>query len=255
MIKLSVAIITYNEEKNILRCLESVKDIADEIVVLDSLSSDKTKEICSNFTNVKFYEQQFLGHIGQKNKAIDLCSNDHILSLDADEALSDELKSSIIKVKESFEQDGYYFNRLTRYVDTWVNFGVWYPDQKLRLFKRDKAFWGGINPHDIIVMKDGATTRHINGDLLHYSYNSVSDHIAQTNRFTTIAAKAMHNEGKRSHWSKIYLRPFFNFFKDFILKKGFMGGRYGLIIAVINSGYVFLKYLKLQELEKKKSID
>ncbi len=254
MIKLSVAIITYNEEKNIKRCLDSVKEIADEIVVLDSLSTDKTKNICETF-GVRFFEQEFLGHIAQKNKAVELCTHDYILSLDADEALSPELLNSIKKVKENFQADGYYFNRLTRYVDTWVNFGAWYPDKKLRLFRRDKARWGGVNPHDIIVMKNGANTQYLSGDLLHYSYNSVSDHIIQTNKFTTIAAKTMHKSGKRSHWTKIYIRPFFNFFKDYFLKKGFMGGRYGLIIAIINAGYVFLKYLKLQELEQGKEIN
>lgn len=256
MIKLSVAIITYNEEKNILRCLKSVDEIADEIIILDSLSSDNTKKICQEFSpKVKFSEQEFLGHIGQKNKAIDLCEYDHILSLDADEALSPELTKSIFNVKSNWNADSYSFNRLTRYVDKWVKHGIWYPDTKIRLFKKNKAQWGGVNPHDKIIMAPGSSTHHIAGDLLHYSYNSVSDHIIQTNKFTTIAAKAMYDTGINSHFTKIYLRPFFNFFKDYFLKKGFLLGRYGLIIAVINSIYVFLKYLKLQELEKNKSID
>lgn len=248
MIKLSVAIITYNEEKNISRCLESVKDIADEIVVIDSGSQDATQKICKDFGCV-VVENPFPGHIQQKNLAIDKCTYDHILSLDADEALDDRLKSEIKKIKENWKSDGYEFNRLTRYVDVWVKWGAWYPDKKLRLFRKDKARWGGVNPHDIIQMNEGSFITHISGDLLHYSYHSISDHIAQTDKFTTIAAKAMFESGKRSSFGKIFIRPWFNFFKDYILKAGFKGGYYGLVISAINAFYVFLKYSKLKELE------
>ena len=147
MPKLSVVIITFNEEKNIARCIESVKEIADEIVVLDSFSKDKTKEICESH-GIKFYEHAFDGHIQQKNRAITYASYPHILSLDADEALDETLKKSIIEIKNNWTHDGYYMNRLTNYCGHWVKHCNWYPDTKMRLWDSRKGCWTGINPHD-----------------------------------------------------------------------------------------------------------
>ena len=155
MIKISVAIITLNEGKNIKRCIDSVRSIADEVVVVDSLSTDNTKEICLK-NNVKFIEQDFLGHIEQKNFAIEQCTHDYILSLDADEALDDKLISQISNIKKNFSADAYSFNRLTQYVDKWIYNCGWYPDKKTRLFKKSHAHWGGVNPHDIIIMKENS---------------------------------------------------------------------------------------------------
>ena len=119
MVKLSAVIITFNEQHNIERCLKSLQGVVDEIIVVDSFSTDKTEEICKNF-NVKWVQNPFEGHIEQKNFALNLAANDHVLSLDADEALNDELRDSILKIKENFSCDGYYFNRLTHYVDKWI---------------------------------------------------------------------------------------------------------------------------------------
>src|SRR6516225_8076489 len=147
MTSVSIVIITFNEEKNIRRCLESVKEIADEIVVVDSLSTDHTKSICKEF-GVRFIEQKFLGYIEQKNFALDQAKYDYVLSLDADEAISKELVKSIQEVKQNPESDGYRMNRLTNFCGKWIKHGSWYPDTKLRVFNRKKARWGGINPHD-----------------------------------------------------------------------------------------------------------
>lgn len=254
MVKISAAIITYNEEKNIARCLKSLEGIVDEIVVIDSFSTDETEKICKSF-NTKFIKQEFLGHIEQKNIALQHCSHEHILSLDADEALDDTLREQILKVKANFVADGYYFNRLTNYVDHWVRHCGWYPDKKLRLLKKSKGRWAGTNPHDIIEMTEGSSTQYIKGDLLHYSYDSITDHVNQTNKFTTIAAKAAFSKGKRSSVFKIVTRPIFKFFKDYVLKKGFLDGRYGFIICCINSLSALLKYSKIKELQDGKSID
>ena len=153
-IQLSVVIITFNEEKNIARCLASVASVADEIVVVDSFSTDKTKQICIE-KGVRFIEHQFDGHIEQKNWAITQAKNQYVLSLDADEALTDELASEISKVKNNWQYDGYSFNRLTNFCGAWIKHGGWYPDKKLRLWVTKKGKWGGIHTHDNVIMQEG----------------------------------------------------------------------------------------------------
>lgn len=248
-IKLSVIIITFNEEKNIERCLASVKDIADEIVVVDSFSTDQTKEICLKY-NVKFIEHQFDGHIEQKNWAITQASSPYILSLDADEALTAELTKEIQQIKNNWQFDGYTFNRLTNYCGKWIKHCGWYPDVKLRLFDCKKGSWKGTNPHDRYEV-DTKNTKHINHDILHYSYYSISDHIKQVNYFTDIAAKAAFVEGKKSSLFKITINPIIKFLRDYFFKLGFLDGYYGFIISVISSHATFLKYVKLKHLSSK----
>ncbi|MBY0414365.1 MAG: glycosyltransferase family 2 protein [Bdellovibrionales bacterium] len=251
MIKLSVVIITLNEEKNIGRCIESVKAVADEILVVDSLSTDKTRAI-SEFHGARFVEQKFLGYVEQKNFALRLASYDYVLSLDADEALDEKLKQEILKLKENFTLDGYAFNRLTSYNGFWVKHCGWYPDTKLRLVKKDKAVWVGNNPHDALTVK--GSEGYIAGDLLHYSYDSISAHVLQTNKFSTIEAQSLFNKGKRVNLWKLVTRPPMQFFKDYILRKGFLDGRYGFIICFINSLYVLLKYAKMMDMQLNKKI-
>ena len=255
MIKLSVVIITLNEEKNIGRCLESVRDIADEIIVVDSLSTDQTQAICYQFPNLRFVEQKFLGFIEQKNFAMNLASHDYILSLDADEALSNELIEEIKLIKENPQNEGYEFNRLTNYNGHWVRYCGWYPDTKLRLVKKSLAEWKGVNPHDIMQMKNSKSViGFLNGDLLHYSYESIASHVAQTDKFTTIAAKAAYAQGKRSTLVKIFTRPFLKFLRDYFYKRGFLDGHYGFVICSINSLSAMLKYSKLYDLQSGREI-
>ena len=254
MVKLSAVIITLNEEHNIQRCLESLDGVVDEIVVVDSFSTDKTAEICKEF-NTTWIENKFVGHIEQKNFALAAAKYNHILSLDADEALDEELKNQIIKVKENFTADGYYFNRLTHYVSQWIYRCGWYPDSKLRLFDRRKGRWSGVNPHDIIKMDLDTDIQKLSGNLLHYSYDSISDHVNQTNKFTTIAAKAAFKDGKRSSNFKTVTRPLLKFIKDYFIKRGFLDGRYGFIICCINSLSALLKYSKIKDLQDGKRID
>lgn len=251
MNKISAVIITLNEEKNIGRCLDSLKRIADEVVVVDSLSTDKTKEICAQY-GVRFIEQRFLGYIEQKNFAMSLATHDIILSLDADEALDEKLSNEILRVKKDFKHSGYKFNRLTNYNGFWVRHSGWYPDTKLRLVRKKIARWEGTNPHDALVV-DGSID-HLSGDLLHYSYDSISAHILQTNKFSTIEAKSLFDKGKRATIAKLVTRPLFQFFKDYILKRGFLDGHYGFIICFINSLYVLLKYGKMLDLQAKNKV-
>lgn len=249
MIKLSVVIITFNEEKNIERCLKSAQSVADEIVVVDSFSTDKTKEICNSFS-VKFIENVFEGHIQQKNFAAKQATYNYVLSLDADEVLSDELKQNIISVKNNFIADGYSFNRLNYYCGQWIKHSGWYPDQKLRLWDRQKGSWGGVNPHDKFEMQSNSVIKHLKGDLLHYTYYTIDEHINVVNKFSSIKAKEMFTKGKSSNLVKIFFKPILKFFINYILKKGFMDGYYGFVICKNSAFSDFLKYIKLRELYK-----
>ncbi|MBY0412826.1 MAG: glycosyltransferase family 2 protein [Bdellovibrionales bacterium] len=253
MIKLTVAIITYNEENNIGRCISSVLPIADEILVVDSFSTDKTQEIATQL-GARFIPHAFAGFIEQKNVALKMATYDYVLSLDADEALSPELLVEIKKIKADFKLDGYRFNRLTNYNGHWVKHSGWYPDTKLRLIKKEKALWRGENPHDILQMNNNEKVGYLRGDLLHYSYGSIAAHVAQTDKFTTIAAYAAFKQGKRSSVFKIITRPMLKFLRDYFFKRGFLDGRYGFIICCINSLYALLKYAKLHELQMGKKI-
>lgn len=249
MIKLSVVVITYNEEDNIERCLESVKSIADEITIVDSLSTDKTIELCEKF-GANVFIQKFLGHVEQKNFAITKAKYPHILSLDADEVLDSKLIESILNIKINWTHDGYIMNRLTNYCGKWIYHCGWYPDRKLRLWDSRKGSWAGINPHDEYIINDGLTTK-IDGNILHYSYNSIADHIQQVNYFTDIGARASLLRGKNCSILKVLFSPVVKFFRDYFFKLGFLDGYYGFVICMISSHATFLKYVKMRQLKDK----
>ncbi|OFX22149.1 MAG: glycosyl transferase [Bacteroidetes bacterium GWA2_31_9b] len=247
MIKLSAVIITYNEEKKIERCLLSLKSIVDEIVVVDSFSTDKTEKICLKH-GVRFSTHKFDGYIEQKNYALTCASNDYILSLDADEAISEELKKSILKVKANWKYDGYYFNRFNNYCGQWIHHSNWYPDQKLRLFDRRKGSWGGVNPHDRFIQSKGATKKHLKGDLLHWVLSTYDDHIDKANRFSTIAAEEAFKKGKRASIITILFHAIWRFLKSYFIRLGILDGYNGFVISSFSSYTVFLKYIKLRQM-------
>lgn len=248
-VNLSVVIITFNEETNIARCLESVKNVADEIIVVDSFSTDRTKEICLAY-GVKFQENAFPGMIEQKQFALSMISFGHVLSLDADEALSAELERAVLQAKNNWTADAYSMNRLTNYCGKWIHHSGWYPDRKIRLFDRTKAVWGGENPHDKIFLNKGANLMHLRGDMLHYSYYSVAQHLEQLNKFTDASAKAMYQKNKRSIWPGLLFKAPFRFFKSYVLKRGFLDGKEGFYIAVSSAFVVYTKYIKLYMLQQ-----
>ncbi len=250
IMKISAVIITYNEERNIERCLLSLLELADEIVVLDSFSTDKTEEICKKYP-VKFIQHAFDGHIEQKNRAMNAAKYSYVLSLDADEFLSEKLKKSILAIKENAEFDAYSFNRLNYYCQKPIKHSGWYPDKKIRLWNKSKGSWGGINPHDSVILENHASLKHLKGDLNHFSYNTIEEHIAQTNKFSTISAQALFEKGKKASIIKIWLKTFGAFIKNYILKLAFLDGFYGLVIARTNTYATFLKYSKLRDLTKR----
>jgi glycosyltransferase involved in cell wall biosynthesis len=245
---ITAVIITFNEERNIARCIESLHGVADEIVVVDSGSTDQTISICESL-NVKPIRQDWLGYSAQKNFANGIATNNWILSIDADEALSDELKQSILQLKNAGSMSVCSFNRCTNYCGTWIRHGGWYPDTKVRIFDRNKVRWTG-EIHEQLIGFESSDVVHLKGDLLHYSYYSEEDHIRQTEKFTTLSAEDLFKKGKKAGWMKMYLSPISRFISGYIFRLGFLDGKAGFRIAVLSAGATRKKYTKLNQLYK-----
>ncbi|MCP4552851.1 MAG: glycosyltransferase family 2 protein [Bacteroidetes bacterium] len=241
MIKISAVIITFNEEKNIERCLNSLSKVSDEIVVVDSYSTDGTKEICQQF-GVKFIPHPFEGFIEQKNWAAAQASFSYVLSLDADEELSGELTKAILKVKNSPPKDGYYINRFTSLAGEWVKHSGWYPDRKLLLWNRTKGEFKGQNPHAGVRLNANSSTERLHGDLLHYSFSSLYEYFSVSQQYAENAAQAMIKNNKTINLFKILVNPFIKFIKNYFFNLGFTGGITGLIICFSTAYFTFLKY-------------
>lgn len=248
MIKISAVIITYNEERNIARCIDSVRAVADEVVVLDSISVDRTKAICLE-KGVRFFEHEFLGYARQKNRALSHALHDIVLSLDADEYLSSELAQSIQQVKAHWERDGYRMNRLSSLGGTWIKTCGWYPDQKLRLWDRRKGKWEGDAVHERVEMVADATLGNLKGDLFHRSYDNISQFLLKNQIYSTIHAH-VNRYRTESNVVKIIYKSLFAFFKAYILKAGILDGYKGLVISASTAHWVFYKYAKLLEANK-----
>lgn len=250
MEKISVVIITYNEEKKIARCIESVKPVADEIIILDSFSTDNTVKIAEDAGAVT-YQQLFRGYKEQKNAALALASYNYVLSIDADEALSVELINSILTEKENFKCSAYTMNRCNFFAGRFIRHGLWYPDKKIRLFDRRIAHWGGMNPHDKIVLEGNAAICHLGGDIFHYSISNHKEFAKRNEEIATIAANSLYKTGQRSGL-KILINPAWRFLKSYFFLKGFMDGYPGFIIAKNSAAQAFLKYKKLNSLNRKR---
>lgn len=247
--QLSVVVITLNEEKNIRRCLESVQGIADELIVLDSCSTDKTCEIAVS-CGARIVEQEFLGYVGQRNFSSKIAKHDWILMLDADEVLSSALRERIIQLKNRQSFDAYYLNRLTNYCGKWIRHCGWYPDRKIRLYDRNKGSWQGHLVHEYWQADNDARIGKIGGDLLHYSFNTIDEHISQIHKFTELSAKADAANGKNCSLLKIWLGPKWFFFSRFILKLGFLDGYYGYLVCKYSAYGQFIKYTKTRAYSK-----
>ena len=248
MNRISVVIITMNEERNIARCLDSVMPIADEIIVLDSFSKDRTKEICERYP-VRFVSHPWEGYVATKNHANSLASNDLILSIDADEALSPELAESIQKLKnQDVEGKVFSMNRLMNYCGQWIRHGGWYPDTKIRLFDRRNVHWVGQKVHETLCIPNGTQVVHLQGDLLHYSFYTPEEHRRQMEKFARLSAEEMIEKGKHPSLLAAYIHTGWKFLRDFVFKAGFMDGRTGWTISKTNAYGVWYKYLKAREL-------
>jgi len=245
---LSVCIICYNEARNIRRCLDSVT-WADEIIVVDSLSSDETVEIAREYTNSVF-QRTWTGYADQKNHALSKAQGDWVLSLDADESIAPQLREEILReIARPHARDGYRIPRRSFYQGRWINHSGYYPDRQLRLFRRKKARWVGGRVHERVEIT-GALGE-LRNDILHYPYKGViSGQLRTVDNFSGLMAADLYEQGKRFHPILLLSRPFFKFLEVYFLKKGFLDGVPGLVIAATSAYALFVRYVKLREIEK-----
>lgn len=250
MFKITGVIITYNEEMCIARCIKSLKPVADEIIIVDSFSKDNTKAVCLK-EGVTFVEHIFEGHIQQKNFALTQASHDFVLSLDADEYLSEELAESIKSIKKTGTHQAYSMNRLTGIGGRWIYSTDWYPDRKIRLWNKGIGKWGGYNPHDTVILDQGISVLHLRGNLMHDGYENYNDLMFKANQYARIFAHANQNK-KTSSVLKVLYKSVYTFIRNYFLKLGFISGFDGLVISCVNTYYTFFKYAMLRELNKSK---
>lgn len=244
-IDLSVAIITFNEEERLEKTLKSISDIASEIIVIDSLSQDKTVEIAKKY-GAKVFLEEWKGFVEQKNSLTSKCSQSFILYLDADEVISNELKQEIIKAVKEPKYDGYFLKRKTHYLGKLLNY-AWQKDERLRLVKKDaEPLWKGEIVHEELFI-NGKTSL-LNGCIIHYSYKNIKDHFTKTINYAYLSAKSYYIKGKKPAVTKLIFSPVFSFFKLYFLKRGFLDGVQGLIAGFSAYVYVFLKYAFLWEM-------
>ncbi|MFQ5543201.1 MAG: glycosyltransferase family 2 protein [Nitrospiria bacterium] len=243
MDKISACIISFNEETKIEDCLKSLVGVVDEIIVVDSCSTDQTVKITSRYTD-KIFSQPFLGYAQQKNMAIEKASYNWILSLDCDERLSEELTQAIQKLKSNIGRfDAYRMARKTFYVYRWLNH-CWYPNIRIRLFNKQKAEWGGGDLHEKIIMQSNKISL-IPGDILHYSFDSISAHIQTLDKFTEIGAQEIIKRGKKVTALTPLSHAVWTFVRMYFLRRGFLDGRAGWVASVLSFVHVYTKYNKV----------
>ncbi len=248
-LSLSVPIITFNEEDNIGKTLESIALIASEIIIVDSGSTDKTLEIAGKY-GACIFSEKWKGHIGQKNSAIEKCSEEWILSLDADEPVSEELRTEIFDAISNPEYDGYIINRKTFYTGRLLNH-AWQPDRKLRLVRRNtNPVWKGLNPHDELHI-EGKTSL-LKGFIIHYSYRDIKHHFNKTVDYARQSAQSYSENGRKFHFINLLFNPPVAFIRLYIIHLGFLDGFRGLLAGFSSYVYTFLKYVFLWEAQKNK---
>ncbi len=250
--KISACVITYNEAANIRRCLDSLT-WCDEIVIVDSFSEDATPRISREYTD-RFFQHEWHGYIAQKEYTGHKAAHEWLFFLDADEEVSPELRDEILAEFNASTVcfNGFRFPRRVFYLGQWIYHGDWYPDIKLRLFRKSKGGTVGTEPHDQVVVKGPIKTLH--NPIYHYTYEDISHQLNTLNRFSTITAREKWKRGARFTWFDMLFRSIWRFFRGYLLKTGFLDGKRGLIIALINAFGVAMKYAKLWEIEREQGI-
>jgi glycosyltransferase involved in cell wall biosynthesis len=226
--------------------------VADEIIVVDDFSSDDTVQLCRQEGAI-VQQQSWLGFGPQKNLGIGMAAHDYILSLDADEALDEELKASIVAAKQKGLQGLYEFTRSNFYYGKFLRHGFEYPDFKIRLFPKMGVRWNDDKVHENLIVDNTLTTSRLKGHLLHYTYLFIHEHVSKANKYTSLAADNYKASGKKTSWFKIIFSPLFTFIQAFLFKRGFLDGKHGFVLAILHAHGTFLKYIKLWELNKNKS--
>lgn len=248
-IKVSGVIIAFNEEHNIKECIESLLPVVEEVLVVDSFSSDNTVSL-SESLGARVIQHPFEGHIQQKNYAMEQAKYDYVLSLDADERVSEGMAKAVLAAKKNWKGSGYRFNRLNNYCGKWLRWSC-YPDAKVRLWDRRKGKWGGANPHDMVeIPKEEITIE--KSDILHYSFRNLEEHFQQAVKFAVISAKAKFEKKKKvSFIIHILLNPIFQFIRRYFFKLGFLDGYFGFMFTVVDCYYSLMKYMRLWEMNRK----
>jgi glycosyltransferase involved in cell wall biosynthesis len=243
--KISATIITFNEEAQIRQCLESLQNVADEIVVVDSMSMDRTCEIAVSL-GARVIQRAWTNYSDQKNFAASQTLHPWILSLDADECLSELLRTQLMEVKRTHPQvAAFCFPRKAFYLGRWIQHSGWYPDVKIRLYNKMLGQWRGDFVHESVEVS--GPVQLIQADLLHFTCDSLSEHLVRMDRYTTLAAADLWRQGKRGRWSQLFFSPLATFVKTYFFQAGFLDGFQGMIIAIFAAYYNFLKYAKLWE--------
>ncbi len=242
-------IITFNEEKRLEPALKSLAGLVSEIVVVDSFSTDNTVKLAKKYTT-RVFQRKWTDYTDQKNYANTRASSPWILSLDADERISPELHAEILKVKkEEPECDGFLIPRQVYYLGKWIRHSGWYPDRKLRLFRKEKARWEGEYVHERLVIE--GKIQKLSGSIHHFTYRNISEHLDRINKFSELGAQKLYAKGKKCRWHHLVFMPFFRFVKSFFWRAGFLDGYPGFVVSVLNGYSIFLRYAKLREIWKK----
>ncbi|MGQ9672506.1 MAG: glycosyltransferase family 2 protein [Candidatus Aminicenantales bacterium] len=247
--EISAVIITYNEEARLEGALKSLQGIASEIVIVDCFSTDSTVKVAKKYTD-RIFERSWTSYADQKNFANSKAKFPWILSLDADERVSPELRQELIGLR-AVEPDwaGFSIPRLVFYLGRWIRHSGWYPDRKVRLFRKDRARWEGEYVHERLVV-EGKIER-LKGPIHHFTYRNIAEHLARINTFSDLGAQKLYAQRKKCRLYHLLCLPFFRFFKAYVWKRGFLDGFPGLVIAVLTGYAVFVRYAKLKEIWKK----
>ena len=246
--KLSATIITLNEERNIERCIDSLLPIADEVIVLDSFSTDRTEEIC-RAKGVRFEKREWEGYSNAKNYLNSLATHEYIFSVDADEAPDEKLQNAILDIKKKGFTGIYSVNRLTNYCGRWIKHSGWYPDIKIRIFPKSKSKWEGEFVHEELAIDGNPEVKLLEGHLLHFSYYNYKEHRERADKYSRLTAQKLFSKGKRASFLKPYISGLGRFISMYLIKKGFLDGKMGFKIAQISAKSNVFKYKELRRLQ------
>ncbi len=250
--RISAVIITKNEEQHIARCIQSLLPVTDDIIIIDSGSTDQTETVCKKYP-VTFQTKAWEGFSNAKNYGNSLAKYNYILSIDGDEELSTEMQHYIIEALKNPIHVAYELPFLTNFCGQWIRHGAWYPESHIRIFDKTKVRWEGHIHEKLILPSEGKTGKITKGYIHHYTIANLHEYIEKINYYTTLHANEMHKKGKKANFIKLYIAPCFSFFRDYIIKLGFLDGPHGYTIAKQSANYVFIKYMKLKMMRNDQS--